>query len=291
MKFAIIGGSGKMGQWFARFLKQEGMTVFISGKNQEKLQEISQRLELPAGSNREIVSQADVIILSVPVGNFENVAMEIAPCLQPWQIVIDITSIKEMPVDTMHRYFAENLVLGTHPLFGPGARSVAGMNFVLTPTDSREQALAQKAREFLVQRGARVTFMSPRDHDKMMCIILGLSHFVALVTADVLSEKYDLELMKSVSGISFKVLLTLVESVVSEDPELYSAIQMSLKDLPEIEASFVRKAQEWAELVRDHEKDRFIVRMDYLKKFFEKGADFGKSYDEMYRLVNQRNDG
>ena len=37
MKAAIIGGSGKMGQWLARHLLQEGIEVVITGRNQEKL--------------------------------------------------------------------------------------------------------------------------------------------------------------------------------------------------------------------------------------------------------------
>ena len=34
MKIGIIGGSGKMGKWFARFLMQEGYEVVISGREQ-----------------------------------------------------------------------------------------------------------------------------------------------------------------------------------------------------------------------------------------------------------------
>jgi prephenate dehydrogenase len=34
-KVAIIGGTGKMGQWFARLLVQEGKSVTIIGRNKQ----------------------------------------------------------------------------------------------------------------------------------------------------------------------------------------------------------------------------------------------------------------
>ena len=36
MKVAIIGGSGKMGRWFANFLLKEGTEVILSARNKSK---------------------------------------------------------------------------------------------------------------------------------------------------------------------------------------------------------------------------------------------------------------
>ena len=44
MKIAIIGGSGKMGRWFADFLLKDGKEVVITGRNEEKLQEARHQL-------------------------------------------------------------------------------------------------------------------------------------------------------------------------------------------------------------------------------------------------------
>ncbi len=44
MKVAIIGGSGKMGQWFASFLLKDGKEVVITGRNEKKLLEAKQQL-------------------------------------------------------------------------------------------------------------------------------------------------------------------------------------------------------------------------------------------------------
>jgi len=42
-------------------------------------------------------------------------------------------------------------------------------------------------------------------------------------------------------------------------------------------------------MVKNGDKQKFIDRMNELKKLFEKNADFGKSYENMYRLAEKRN--
>lgn len=288
MRIAIIGGGGRMGRWFAGFLKKEGFAVTIAGRDKQKLSEAGNQLGVTAATNKEAAEQADIIVLSVPINGFENAVKEIAPYVRPEQKIVDITSVKTLPVEVMHTYFKDNLILGTHPLFGPGAKSVAGMNFVLTPASEKENTFAQKVRLFLEMKSAHVTMISPEEHDEMMTVILGLSHFIALVSADTLSGIKDMKKLESISGITYKVLLTLVESVVSEDPELYAAIQTSLDGLPELESRFQRNAALWAEIVKNRDSEQFVKRMETLKESFSRDTDFGKSYDNMYWLAEKR---
>ena len=240
-----------MGRWFADFLLKDGKEVVISGRNQEKLNEAGQKLGVKTASNVEAVKEADVVLLSVSIESFEEVIAEISPHISPEQMVIDITSIKEFPVATMHKYLKTEKILGTHPLFGPGARGISNQNFVLTPTTEAERVLAGKVQEYLEGNGARVTLMTPQEHDATMTIILGLAHFIAIVSADTLLTADKLIQMEKVSGITYKVLLTLIESVLSEDPELYASLQMHLPGVTEMERLFQQKAAEWTDLVEN----------------------------------------
>ncbi|MFC2007486.1 prephenate dehydrogenase [Chloroflexota bacterium] len=286
MRVAIIGGSGKMGRWFADFLLKDGKEVVISGRNQEKLLETGRQLGAEVASNVAAVKGADYILLAVPIESFEEVVKQISPCIQSGQVVIDITSVKTLPVSIMHEHITGASVLGAHSLFGPGARNMVNQNFILTPTSEPERELAQKVSRYLETRGARVSLMTPREHDEMMSIILGLAHFIAIVSADTLLGSGRLREMEAVSGITYKVLLTLVESVISEDPELYASLQMNLPGTAEIEDLFQKKAKEWTDLVAGKDRQEFIRRMKALKDGFETSApDFGKAYANMYRLV------
>lgn len=276
-----------MGRWFARHLLAEGNEVVISGRTESKVMATGRELGIEAASNIEAVRDAEVVLLSVPIESFEDIVIELAPHLQPEQVVVDVTSVKTMPVATMHRHLKTKRILGTHPLFGPGAEGIAGQNFVLTPTNDEERTLAEKARHYLETRGGRVSLMTPEEHDDKMTVILGLSHFIAVVAADTLiSSKKDNQ-PTTLGGITYKVLLTLVESVISENPELYASIQMNLPGVPDIEALFQKKVVEWAEMVKKKDRETFIRQMKSLKNRLEKNnPDFGKAYENMYRLAS-----
>jgi len=275
-----------MGRWCARFLLDDGKEVVITGRNERKLAEAKKQLGVATATNSEAVRGADVVLLSVPIDNFEAVAKEIAPYLKPKQVVVEITSIKESPVEIMHKYLKTGLTLGVHPMFGPGAGSIAKQNFILTPTNKEEKTLAQKVRQYLEVREASVTLMTPGQHDEMMALILGLPHFIAIVAADTLLSRGNIKQMEAVSGTTCKLLLTLVEGVISEDPEFYASLQMSLPKMTEVEKLFQKNLKVWAELVEGGDQQGFVRRMSALRDGFKKSnPDFGKAYGNMYKIL------
>lgn len=289
MKIAIIGGAGNMGRWFARYLLSESMQVVISGRNQEKLHAAARELGITAASsNIEAVKQADVVVISVPIDMFETVVKEIAPYIMDRHAVIDVCSLKSVPVDVMHRYIKKGVVLGTHPVFGPGAPSLANQNFVLTPTSAEERKLADKVRTYLDGKGARVSLMSPEEHDEIMSVVLGLAHFIAIVSADTLLSFDKFADMKKIGGTTFKVLYTLVESVISEDPQLYATLQMHFPDITRVEGLFLKNAALWADMVKAKDTEGFAKRMSALREKLEKtDPSFRKAYQNMYKITEE----
>jgi len=285
MKIAIIGGSGVMGRWLGRFLKEEGKEITLIGRSEPKVAQAADELGVAYSTDIKDIEKADVVIISVPINHFKSVVSSLSPHTHPEQIIMDITSVKVKPVATMHRHIKKGRILGTHPVFGPGARGVARHHIVLTPTNKDETELAGEARKFLEDRGASVMVMTPQEHDEMMAVILGLAHFIAIVSADTLVKIDGLKKMERVSGVTFKVLLTLVESVLSEDPELYASLQMNLPHLPSIQTMFQKSSQQWAAMVKSGDREAFIKRMNELKSRLEAdNPDFGKAYDNMYKL-------
>lgn len=286
---AIIGGYGKMGFWFARLLKNEGYQITVIGRDKDKLAATAIELGITATDRLEDAAAADIIIISVPVDSFDMVCSQLAPYVSSNQKIFDLTSVKVMPVEVMHRFFEQAQTLGIHPVFGPGAESLNGQNVILTPTNDKECELSVKVNEWLTARGARVRITSPEEHDRLMSISLGLAHFIAIVTADALVSLDKLTEMSDAGGITYKALLTLVESVLSEDPALYASLQLNLPALPEMEKLFGEKAADWAELVRDGKRKEFISRMSNLKNTLKAAnPDFGASYQKLYHLANRR---
>lgn len=289
MKVVIIGGYGKMGRWFARALRAEaGLDVTIAGRDEANLRETAQDLGVKCAPAVEAVKYSDAVILSLPIDSFETVCKELAPAVRHGQYIFDVTSIKARPVEIMHKYFGGCRVLGTHPMFGPGATSVRGQRFVLTPANAGEQALAGTIRRYLEENGARVAVMSPAEHDELMAIVLGLSHFIALVSADTLLGLGKLKGAEAVGGTSYRLLLTLAEAVASEDPEFYALLQTSLPGMAEIENVFLTKAGEWAGIVKSRDAQSFARRMDRIKsRFAQEDPGFMDAYKNAYRLLRE----
>jgi prephenate dehydrogenase len=286
MKIGIIGGAGKMGQWFARILLKEGFEVIISDKKTVDPASFPEGSNVGLAANLKVMSETDIILLCVSMESFEDVVREIGPHVQPGQIILDITSVKEFPVELMHQNLKGATVLGTHPLFGPGAKDLANQNFVLTPTSDQEKILANRVMDFLCKRGARVTVMTPQKHDEMMSVTLGLAHFISIVAADTLSSLGHAQELKAIGGSTYRVLTTLVESVVSEDPELYASLQMRLPYVQEMEELFQMQAAKWAEMVKNQDKAGFMKNMTALKyKMAKDDPNFGRAYENMYKIM------
>ena len=287
MKVAIIG-AGKMGRWFTKFFKEEGYSVVVSSRTREKLLALKDEFDVEiAEDNVEAIKGANRILLCVPLEDFETVLEEISSHIRSKQVVMDICSIKEIPVNLLHKYVKKGVALGTHPVFGPGAKSIKDQNFVLTPVNDEEIKFAKKFGTWLEKKGARVVITSPRDHDELMSVVLGFPHFLGLVVGDTLLDYSSFVEAKEVAGASYRLLLTLAEAVASEETGFYSNLQMSLPEVEKIEGLFLEKVEEWLELVRRKDCSAFSSKMEQLKKRLKDlDPDYERYYEVMYRLLD-----
>jgi len=277
-----------MGRWFTRFFKDEGYSVVVSSRTRSKLEALRDEFGVElADSNVEAVEGADWVLVCVSLDGLEGVLMEIGSRIQSGQVVMDIGSIKEIPVNLLHKYVKKGITLGTHPVFGPGAKSLEGQNFVLTPVNEEERRFAAEFKGWLEERDAKVAVTSPRRHDELMSLVLGFPHFVGLVAGDALMNNSDFVEAKQVGGASYKLLLTLVEAVSSEEPVFYSNLHMSLPEMEKIEGLFLEKVEEWLKLVRTKDCGGFRRKMEQVKKRLkELDPDYERYYQLMYRLLD-----
>lgn len=286
MKVAIIG-AGKMGRWFTKFFLEEGDSVIVSSRSEEKLLKLRDEFGVEIASNVNAVKKADRVLICVPIENFEAVVKEIHSQVRPDQVVMDICSIKEIPVKIMHEYIKTGVTLGTHPVFGPGVKSIENQNFVLTPVNDKEKRFAESFRSWLEERRANVFIMSPRKHDELMSVVLGLPHFLGLVVCDTLLSSPNFLETKEVAGASYEMLLTLAEAVASEETEFYTSLQMNLPEIEKIEGLFLEKTEEWLTIVRRKDKTAFADKMNLVKtKLREVNPNYVKSYEIVHRLLD-----
>ncbi len=286
MVTTAILGAGKMGVWFAKFCKENGERIILSDRKKEKLAKLGKELGVETADFAEATSKANNVIICVAISAFEDVVKQIAPHVHEGQNVLDICSVKEQPVRIMHQYIKKATILGTHPVFGPGSKGVKNKAYVLTPTNAKEQAFAEKYKGWLEKVGARVFIMSPEKHDALISVVLGLPHFVGLVACDTLLEQPDFLETKKVAGTTYRMLFTLAEATALETPDLYANLQTSLPNTGKIEDQFIQKAEEWLNLVKKKDNAAIIGKLEKLKaKLLQTDADFEKSYETMYKML------
>jgi len=95
--------------------------------------------------------------------------------------------------------------------------------------------------------------------------------------------------METVSGVTFRVLMTMITSVLGEDPSLYASIQTHLPELPILQSRFIEKAYEWAELIKNQNTPGLINRLEELSQQFTRvNPGQGSAYTDMYNIAEGR---
>lgn len=110
-KIVIVGGKGKLGGLFGRFLTQSGYKV-------ESLDQADWE------NAADILNGADVVIVCVPIIHTLSVIEQLQPYLTPNMLLADLTSIKRAPLEKMLAVH-KGAVVGLHPMFGPDITSMA----------------------------------------------------------------------------------------------------------------------------------------------------------------------
>jgi prephenate dehydrogenase len=232
------------------------------------------------------VKGADRVLICTSISSFEEIVKKISPAIHQGQVIMDVCSIKEFPVNIMHKYLKGALVLGTHPVFGPGSNGVKHKAYVLTPTTPEEAKYAEEYKAWLEKEEAHVFIMTPQKHDELMSIILGFPHFLGLAACETLLEQPGFPESKKLAGTTYRMLFTLAEATAQETPDLYANVQTKLNGLGKIEELFIANAEQWLELMKKKDSKAIIERMDRLRaKLGKVDSDYGKSYDVMYKML------
>ena len=290
MRTAVLG-AGKMGVWFAKWCKEKGDTVVLADRNPQKLAKLKEELGVETADFPTAVRGADRVLICVSISSFEEIVKKIASAVIKGQPVMDISSIKEYPVNVMHKYLKDALVLGTHPVFGPGSHGVRNKAYVLTPTNPEEEAYAKEFQRWLEKEEAHVFIMTPQKHDELMSLILGFPHFLGLAACETLLAQPAFSESKKLAGTTYRMLFTLAESVAQETPDLYANVQTKLPGLGKMEELFIANAQEWLDLMKKKDAREIMARMDRLRaKLAKADKDYDKSYETMYKMLESTED-
>lgn len=295
-KIALIG-IGLIGSSLARVIRRENLAghVTIATRSPATL---ARAEELGLGDSyttdmAEAVRDADLIVVSVPVGSSEEVAKAIAPALKKGAIVTDVGSTKASVIAQMQPHIPEGVhFIPGHPLAGT-EKSGPDAGFadlfrnrwcIFTPLPGTDPAALEKLSTFWRRCGSNIDTMDAAHHDMTLAIVSHLPHIIAyniVGTADDLETVTKSEVIKySASG--FRDFTRLAAS----DPTMWRDVCLHNKDA--ILEMLARFSEDLASLQRairwgDGEKlfDLFTRTRAIRRSIVEAGqdtdaADFGR---------------
>jgi prephenate dehydrogenase len=189
-RIAILG-PGLLGGSLALKLRALGnCEVRLWARRPEALAEIEQRQCAHFASNDavEVVRDADLVVLCVPVGAMPELARQIVGGIRPDTIVTDVGSVKASVVTEVGEFFKERgRFVGSHPMAGTEhtglkaakADLLEGTTCMVTPVASTNADAVAAVTAFWKSVGCRVVSIAALEHDECVALISHLPHVVA----------------------------------------------------------------------------------------------------------------
>jgi len=265
-KIAIIG-IGLLGGSLGLAIRERGLAKSVYGyvRRQEVIEKCvaSGIVDWVGCDLREVVNDADLIILCTPILQMKSLVEKMLPYIKQGAILTDVGSAKEKIVAELESMVQNSgaFFVGSHPMAGSEktgfeyARADLFNNAicVVTPTQNLPRTITNKVKNFWKSIGGRVIELSPEIHDVLVSRASHLPHLLAAqLVLYVLDSNYP-EQQASLCATGFRD----TTRIASGSPEMWRDIALVNKD----------------NLIKT--LDEFIIRLEQLKRTLDEG-DVGK---------------
>jgi chorismate mutase/prephenate dehydrogenase len=205
----VVGGEGRMGRWFRRFLEDQGYTAGS--------------LDLVASEEenawaRAVMPSADLVVSAAPPTVTALLYEEWASA-PPAGIVVDIASIKTPLVASIRRLQqAGARVASIHPMFGPAVVLLRDCDVVIC--DTGDDASSEEVEQLFRPTTARLLRLPLDEHDRLMADVLTLAHATVIAFSLALPDAPS-----PLRSTTLGALQALSTNLLNESPDVYFEIQ------------------------------------------------------------------
>ena len=250
----IIGGSGKMGGWFARFLASQGYRVEIADpvENDDGFARIADW--------KQSDLTHELIVVATPISASNAVLLELSRA-RPRGVVFDLGSLKTPLREGLSALVEAGCrVTSLHPMFGPDTRLLSERHVVVIDLGSLEAT--RYAHELFASTMASLVEMSIDEHDRLIAYVLGLSHAVNLAFFTALAHSGEfVRRLVNMSSTTFDSQVEVARRVALDNPHLYFEIQSLNEFGPESLHALRDAVERILALVADRDEDGFVELM------------------------------
>ncbi len=147
----------------------------------------------------EAVSNADLVILCVPVGAMGEAAASLADALPSNAIISDVGSSKESVAIALSEVLPDHTIIPAHPVAGTEqsgpdagfATLFADRWCILTPAEDADEAAVASLSEFWEKLGSKIEIMDAKHHDLVLAVTSHIPHLIAYTIVGTASDLED----------------------------------------------------------------------------------------------------
>ncbi|MGH9381255.1 MAG: prephenate dehydrogenase/arogenate dehydrogenase family protein [Thermoanaerobaculia bacterium] len=255
----VIGGAGRMGAWFVRFLAAQGYRVRVADPAGP----------LPGAAHwqdwRDAPTSHDLTVVAAPLRASREILEELAE-RPPAGVVLELGSVKAPLADPLTRLAGRGVdVASIHPLFGPDTDLLSGRHVALI--DLGRPRATGAARALFASTMATLVEMTLEEHDRLMAWVLGLSHALNLVFARALrASGVPVADLDRLASPTFDAQLSVARRVLTENPHLYFEIQHLNPHGGQALAALAEAAETLRSLIGEGNERRFIAWMKHCRR-------------------------
>lgn len=185
--------------------------------------------------------KSDYVVLAIPFAAYAEMLPRLRRLMPPTSVLIDVCSVKTLPVAAIREALPGQPLLATHPLFGPesAAKTIKGQTIIVCPQPGGDK-LEQAASDMFRKLGLHVVGVSEAHHDQMMADLQGLTFFVARILA-----LYGIG-PRAVMTPSYQRLLELADLEKHHSVDLFATIQLANPYAAEARQKFLESTEQLA---------------------------------------------
>ena len=246
----LIVGLGVIGGGYAQALTKQGFKVNCITKEQKDIDYALERNMIAYGTTEvepELVKSADLIIFALYPHVFLQWLEDYQALFRAGTLITDVTGVKGSIVQTVQQMLRKDVeFIAAHPMAGRESSGVEysddrvfkGANFIITPTEKNTpQAIAVCKQLGQVLGFARISELSPEEHDEMIAFLSQLTHCIAIT----LMTCNNTPSLEKYTGDSFRDLTRIAKINDAMWSELFLLNRDALlKQMDDFSAEFAR---------------------------------------------------
>ncbi len=189
----LIVGLGVIGGGYAAALTKAGYKINCITKERRDIEYAMERGIIAEGSDTAdptLIGKADLIVFALYPTVFIEWVRENQALFKSGALITDVTGVKSSVVYEIQSFLRDDVeFISAHPMAGRERSGIEysdpevfkGANYIVTPTDKNTKAAIEICKRLGEALGfARISELTPEEHDEMIAFLSQLTHCIAV---------------------------------------------------------------------------------------------------------------